>query len=181
MLFLPALLVFASCSTTRDREHKIVVSVPEQRMIVLKNNVPIESFPVSTSKFGLGDRPGSYATPLGALEVENKIGGGAPSGAVFKGRRRTREVVRPNAPGRDPIVTRILWLKGCERQNSRAYGRGIYIHGTTEEGRIGQPASYGCIRMKSADVIQLYNTVGVGARVEIVNAPLAGTLPQHGG
>ena len=150
-------------------------------MIVFKNDVEIASYPVSTSKFGLGDLPGSRATPLGRLEIEKKIGGGAPSGAVFKDRRRTGEVIVPDAPGRDPIVTRILWLKGDEPQNCRAFGRCIYIHGTPEERFIGQPASYGCIRMKSADVIQLYNTIGVGARVEIVNEPLPNTIPKTGG
>ena len=150
-------------------------------MIVFKNDVEIASYPVSTSKFGLGDLPGSRATPLGRLEIEKKIGGGAPSGAVFKDRRRTGEVIAPDAPGRDPIVTRILWLKGDEPQNCRAFGRCIYIHGTPEERFIGQPASYGCIRMKSADVIQLYNMIGVGARVEIVNHFLADPAAQTGG
>ena len=178
--FLLVALLPASCAQ-RDREHRVVVSVPEQRMIVFKNDVKIASYPVSTSKFGLGDVPGSRATPLGRLEIEKKIGGGAPPGAVFKDRRRTGEVIVPDAPGRDPIVTRILWLRGDEPQNCQAFGRCIYIHGTPEERFIGRPASYGCIRMKSADVIQLYNTIGVGARVEIVNEPLTNTIHQTGG
>jgi L,D-transpeptidase-like protein len=175
--FVPMLgLALALASCARDRVHRIVVSVPEQRMIVLKRDVPIASYPVSTSKFGLGDRPGSRATPLGRLEVAKKIGGDAPLGAVFKDRRPTGEVLAPDAPGRDPIVTRILWLKGCEPQNTRAYDRCIYIHGTPEERFIGRRASYGCIRMRSADVVALYETVGVGACVEIVNEPLAEAL-----
>ncbi len=176
--FLPLILLsllFGACAT-RDREHRIVVSVPEQRMIVFKKNVPIAQYAVSTSKFGVGDRRGSCATPLGEMEVAKKIGQGAPLGAVFKSRRRTGEVVAPDSPGRDPIVTRILWLRGLERQNARAYGRCIYIHGTPEERNIGRPVSYGCVRMRSADVASLFGTVGVGARVEIVNAPFGDTL-----
>ena len=101
----------------------------------------------------------------GNLEIARKIGGGAPSGAVFKDRLPTGEIVPPDAPGRDPIVTRILWLRGREPQNARAYSRYIYIHGTPEEQNIGTPASYGCIRMRSSDIIQLYDIVGRGAHV----------------
>jgi hypothetical protein len=176
--FLPVVLLslfFGACAT-RDREHKIIVSVPEQRMIVFKKDVPIAQYGVSTSKFGIGDRSGSCATPLGVMEVAKKIGDGAPLGAVFKSRHRTGEIVRRDAPGRDPIVTRILWLKGLERQNSHAFSRCIYIHGTPEERNIGTPVSYGCVRMRSADVAYLFNMVGVGARVEIVNAPFGDTL-----
>ena len=111
------------------------------------------------------------------LQVAAKIGGTAPVGSVFRGQRRTGEILRPNAPGRDPIVTRILQLRGLEARNARAYGRGIYIHGTSEERRIGRPASYGCIRMRSRDVVRLFDSVPVGARVEIVNARLNRALP----
>jgi len=124
---------------------------------------------VSTSKFGLGSTQSSRKTPLGKMRIAQKIGGGAPSGAVFKSRKRTGEILKPNAPGRDPIVTRILWLAGNESHNRNTYGRYIYIHGTPEEYKIGQPASYGCIRMKSKDVIDLYNRVGLGAEVTVVN------------
>ncbi|PYJ20841.1 MAG: L,D-transpeptidase, partial [Verrucomicrobia bacterium] len=129
-------------------------------------------YPVSTSKFGLGDWPGSRFTPLGELVVAQKIGDNAPLGAVFKDRRRTGEIVLPDSPGRDPIVTRILWLRGRETQNVNAFARDIYIHGTPEERNIGLAASYGCIRMRSSDIIRLYDTVGAGAAVTIVNAPL---------
>jgi hypothetical protein len=116
----------------------------------------------------VGDYPGTCATPLGHLTIAQKIGDGAPLGTVFKDRRPTGEILAPNAPGRDPIVTRILWLKGLEPQNRNAYGRYIYIHGTPVENQIGKPASYGCIRMRSQDVLQLFTTVGVGTRVEVV-------------
>lgn len=140
-------------------------------MIVLRDGKKIAQYPVSTSKFGLGDKFGSNATPLGTMKIKKKIGDGAPLGAVFKSRRFTGEVLPPNAPGRDPIVTRILWLEGTESQNRHAYERFIYIHGTPEEIKIGTPASYGCIRMKSRDVAELYEIVGVGARVKVTPAP----------
>src|SRR5439155_14330895 len=97
-----------------DGGQSLLVSVPDQKLIMLQDGVPIVSYPISTSRFGLGDRFNSYATPSGTLEVAQKIGENAPSGAVFKVRRWTGEVLRPNTRGRDPIVTRILWLRGLE-------------------------------------------------------------------
>jgi lipoprotein-anchoring transpeptidase ErfK/SrfK len=175
LVTLAAGLLLAACA--KDTRHAVKISVKEQRMAVYDRGVEIARYDVSTSKFGLGDRPGSRATPLGKMEVAKKIGGGAPIGMKFKNRRPTGEVVPINAPGRDPIVTRILWLKGKERQNAKAYGRAIYIHGTAEESKIGTPASYGCIRMRSADVVKLYSTLGEGAKVEITTAPLPAPAP----
>lgn len=141
-------------------------------MTVLDKGAPVARYPVSTSKFGLGDRPGSNQTPVGSLRIRKKIGDGAPIGTVFKTRRPTGEVLPVDAPGRDPIVTRILWLEGLEPRNRNAYGRYIYIHGTPEERNIGVPVSYGCIRMRSRDVVELFDRVGTGARVEIVTGDL---------
>ena len=155
----------------------MVISVPEQRMALLDQGTLMATFPVSTSKFGLGDSRGSGYTPLGQLEVAEKIGAGAMSGTVFKDRRRTGEIVAIDSPGRDPIVTRILWLRGREAQNANAYARMIYIHGTPEERNIDLPVSYGCVRMRSNDVIQLYSIVGRGAQVTIVDTPLAAVVP----
>ena len=150
-------------------------------MSVYRNGAFIASYPVSTSKFGVGDQRGSYRTPLGKMEVAKKIGDGAPLGMKFKSRRATGEIVPVDAPGRDPIVTRILWLRGLESQNAKAFDRGIYIHGTAEERNVGRPASYGCIRMRSRDVITLFNTVGVGARVEVtMNSFGSPALAQNG-
>lgn len=171
--------LLSSCAT-KDRDHTVRISVPDQKMAVYEHGTEIARYDVSTSKFGLGDRPGSCATPLGKMEIAKKIGGHAPVGMKFKNRRPTGEIVQIDAPGRDPIVTRILWLKGLERGNRNAFGRTIYIHGTAEERRIGSPASYGCIRMRSRDVVSLYNIVGVGAEVDVTesNLPLvAETAP----
>ena len=156
----------------------IVVSVSEQRLAVVRDGERVAQFPVSTSKFGVGDHPRRFGTPLGALQVAAKFGDCAPEGAVFKNRRRTGEVLRPDAPGRDPIVTRILHLRGLESGNANAFARGIYIHGTAEERNIGRPASYGCIRMKSRDVVKVFAAVPVGTRVEIVNGPISAGLHE---
>ena len=156
-----------------------MISAREQKLAVLDRGNLTAIYPVSTSKFGLGDWAGSSSTPLGELEVAEKIGDNAPPGAVFKDRRRTGEIVVPNSPGRDPIVTRILWLRGREAQNANAFARYIYIHGTPEEWKVGSAASYGCIRMRSNDIIQLYDIVGVGAPVTIVDAPLTAAIPGY--
>ena len=136
------------------------------------------TFAVSSSKFGVGDRTGSYATPMGSMEIAAKIGANAPMGAVFKSRVRTGEILRPNAPGRDPIVTRILHLRGLESRNARAFDRGIYIHGTPVEMLIGRPASYGCIRMRSRDVTRLFEAVSVGTRINVIDLPLRRAIAE---
>jgi hypothetical protein len=171
LLFAIPLLLLASC-VQRDKVHRIVVSVADQALELRGKEHVIGRYPVSTSKFGIGDYPGYGGTPLGRLEVARKIGNGAPLGAVFRDRRPTGEVLKPDAPGRDPIVTRILWLKGLEPENRNAFDRYIYIHGTAEERNVGKPVSYGCIRMKSRDVLRVYNTVGIGAEVDIIPGPL---------
>lgn len=165
-----AALICVCSATGRARgETAIIVSVPEQRLVIVERGRAVAEFPVSTSKFGVGDRPRSFATPLGWLEVASKVGAGAPEGAVFKRRRFTGEVLRPNARGRDPIVTRILHLRGLQAGNARAFDRGIYIHGTPEEVKIGSPASYGCVRMCSRDVVRVFDAAAVGTRIHIVN------------
>src|SRR5205809_5534141 len=169
-------IIISSCAAA-DTQHHIVISTHEQKLALLDRSNVMAIYPVSTSKFGLGDWRGSRFTPLGQLQVAEKIGANAPPGAVFKDRRRTGEIIQANALGRDPIVTRILWLRGLETQNANAFGRDIYIHGTPEEWKIGTPASYGCIRMRSSDIIQMYNIVGAGAAVTIVDAPLISAVP----
>lgn len=169
-------LSLSSCAVQtaakRDSLHVMEVSVPLQKMALYRQGELVKTYPVSTSKFGLGDEKGSYRTPPGKMEVAQKIGEGKPAGAVFKSRQWTGEVIKPNAPGRDPIVSRILWLKGLEPENQNAYSRCIYIHGTAAERDIGTPASYGCVRMKSKDVIDLHDRIGEGSRVFVVRKNL---------
>src|SRR3954471_20179008 len=151
-----------------DGPSRVIISVKEQKLMLMGNGARLATYPISTSKFGLGDAWGRMTTPLGLLQVAEKIGDHAPVGAVFRNRRFTGEVIKPNAPGRDPVITRIIWLKGLEPGNAHAFSRCIYIHGTPEERTIGRPASYGCIRMKSRDVQALYAQLPIGALVEIV-------------
>src|SRR6185436_17787477 len=169
-------LFIASCAAP-DTRHQIVISTRDQKLALLDRGNLMATYPVSTSKFGLGDWRGSKFTPLGNLQIAEKIGDNVPAGTVFKSRRRTGELVLANSPCRDPIVTRILWLRGLEAQNANAFRRDIYIHGTPEEWKIGSRASYGCIRMRSTDIIQLYSIVGIGAAVTIVNEPLVSAVP----
>jgi lipoprotein-anchoring transpeptidase ErfK/SrfK len=171
----PAALLLSSCGTQKDTRSQMVVSVRDQRMLLVKDGKPVKSYTVSTSKFGIGSKEGSNYTPLGRMEVARKIGGGYPSGMVFKSRRATGEVLKPNAPGRDPIVGRIMWLHGKEDQNRNTFRRCVYIHGTPEEWRLGTPASYGCIRMSMTDVVDLYDRIGEGAEVRVMRGSLLET------
>ncbi len=156
----------------KDNHNKMIVSVRDQKMLLVHDGTPVKSYKISTSKFGLGDNPGSNRTPIGRLQVAKKIGDNAPIGSVFKARRPTGEILKPNAPGRDPVVTRIMWLAGTEPRNKNTYRRTIYIHGTPEECRLGSPASYGCIRMGSRDVADLYNRIGPGADVFVIRGSI---------
>jgi lipoprotein-anchoring transpeptidase ErfK/SrfK len=156
-----------SCKSTPPKTD-VVVSVKDQKLGVYDmNGKLVKTYKISTSKFGLGDQPGSNRTPLGVHEIVAKIGHGLPKGAVLKSRSWNGEVIQPDAPGRDPIVSRILWLKGLESDNKNAYKRFIYIHGTPEERNLGRPASYGCIRMGMEDVIKLFEELRIGAKVKV--------------
>jgi lipoprotein-anchoring transpeptidase ErfK/SrfK len=167
-LFFCCAIVRLNAGTTAPIPARVIISVKDQKLMVVENGQRAAVYPVSTSKFGIGDRWGSMATPLGWLQVAEKIGDHAPPGAVFHKRRFTGEILQPNAPGRDPIVTRIIWLRGLERSNANAFNRCIYIHGTAEEKTIGKPASYGCVRMCSKDVTEVYAQIQIGALVRII-------------
>jgi lipoprotein-anchoring transpeptidase ErfK/SrfK len=174
-MFRPLALIFSLISitpvfaiTALDTSSQLIISVRDQKLMLVQNGGKVATYPVSTSMFGLGDARGRMTTPLGYLAVEKKIGDNAPVGAVFHSRRFTGEILQPNAPGRDPVTTRIIWLRGLEAQNAHAFQRCIYIHGTPQEKSIGRPASYGCIRMKSSDVAELYDSVPIGAIVQII-------------
>ena len=170
--FVFALLgTFASVASTLSTE--VIVSVPDQALALVDRGRLIAQYPISTSKFGIGDSAGSYRTPLGTLFVSVKFGDNLPPGAVIRNRVPTGELVTANAPGRDPIIARVIWLRGMEAQNRGARDRCIYIHGTPEERRIGKPASFGCIRMRSRDVIALYNSVHIGMHVTITRKQIS--------
>lgn len=144
-------------------------------MVLLEDGKPLATYVISTAKRGIGDMPDSYMTPGGRMQIAEKIGAGVPLGSVFKDRKPTGEIVAADAPGRDPVVTRILWLRGTEQRNRNAYPRFIYIHGTPQESLLGTPASYGCIRMRSVDIAELFELVGVGAVVDVLEQPTAST------
>ena len=150
-------------------ETHLIVSIPEQKLAVVVNDQVYKSYKISTSRYGEGDALGSWCTPIGRLAVATKIGGSVPFGGVFQGRRYTGEVFSDNAPGRDPIVSRIIWLRGLDYANRNAFHRCIYIHGTPEEDSLGKKASYGCIRMRSSDIIEVFNWITIGTEVAIVD------------
>lgn len=176
LLAAAGLSVLSSCThglyarDTRPRavvKDGVVVTVCDQKLTMFRNGQKVTDYDISTSKFGLGSTNGSKRTPLGIHAVSQKTGEGQPKGMVFKGARPTGEVVEADAPGRDPVVTRVIQLAGLEAGNSNTHSRRIYIHGTPEERKIGRPASYGCIRMKSDDVVDLFNRVHRGMPVVI--------------
>ena len=155
---------------------KIEIDTQKQELAVLENGRTLKHYPVSTSKHGLGEQNGSFRTPRGAHIVRAKIGAGQPMGAVFVRRRPTGEVWTPQMheryPGRDWILTRILWLSGCEPGRNRlgevdTMRRYIYIHGSPDFAEMGKPGSIGCIRMRGTDIVKLFDLVPPYTPVEI--------------
>jgi lipoprotein-anchoring transpeptidase ErfK/SrfK len=153
----------------QDAGRKIEVSVAEQRLRVVDElGREVASWPVSTSRFGTGCEEGSHKTPTGKFRVAERHGDGAPERTIFRS-RRPEGVWDPSEPVEgDLVLTRILWLEGAEEANANTKQRYIYIHGTNQEDRIGEPASIGCVRMRNADVIALYELAPEGTEVEIV-------------
>lgn len=143
------------------------VSIPNQTLELRDGDQVVASYPVSTSKFGLGSEPGSYRTPTGRFEIGEMIGGGVPAWAVFKSRVPTGAIASPDGD-EDGILSRILWLAGLEPHNANTRDRYVYIHGTNQESLIGTPASHGCVRMRNADIIDLYARLRPGTPVEII-------------
>ncbi len=126
----------------------------------------VRTYPVSTSRFGIGTEEGSMKTPIGRFRVAEKIGNGLPSDTVFQSRVPLK-ADDPLPPTEDLVMSRILWLDGLDEHNANTRDRFIYIHGTKHEDKIGNPASHGCVRMRNADVIELFDLVDVGAPVVI--------------
>src|SRR5215813_14958693 len=158
---------------------ELVVSIPDQTVALIEGGKLIARYRVSTSKFGNGDSAGSYRTPVGTLFVSGKFGDHLPPGTVIKNRLPTGEVIAVDAPNRDAIVSRVIWLRGMEQQNAAAHDRCIYIHGTPEERNIGKAASYGCIRMRSRDIIALYDRVHIGMHVTISEESIDELVPRE--
>jgi lipoprotein-anchoring transpeptidase ErfK/SrfK len=144
----------------------IHISIRDQKLTLKDGDTPIRSYPVSTSRFGIGTEMASMKTSTGRFCVAEKIGGDAPSGTVFRS-RVALEPVDPLPPAEDLVMSRILWLDGLDEQNANTRDRYIYIHGTKHEDKIGTPASCGCVRMRNADVIELFDLVDKGMPVVI--------------
>ena len=159
-----------------EAEQYLTISISKQQLSLYRQGIMDKTYPVSTAKNGAGERMGSECTPTGWHKIRAKIGGDQPLNAVFIGRRPTGEIYTPDLKNqhqnRDWILTRILWLGGLEPGKNR-YGsvdstwRYIYIHGCPDELMQGKPESHGCIRMKNADVADLFNRIDVGIKVLI--------------
>ena len=150
----------------KSPEPRIRISVRRQRLVLEAGQKKLAEYPVSTSRFGLGSKEGSFKTPTGKFRIAERIGDGMPAGTVFKSRRpvrATKKMLRED----DLVMTRILWLDGLEPRNANTHGRYVYIHGTNHEEDLGTAASHGCIRMKNEDVVELFDRVAEGTPVEI--------------
>ena len=158
-------------------EEIIYVSINEQKLFHIKSEKIIQSYNISSSKYGVGNKQGSNKTPLGLHKVKEKYGEATPIngrmvGRVFYGDIAAIYTDRTKSKT-DDVTSRILWLEGMEEGKNKGKGidsfkRYIYIHGTSEEGRLGTPASHGCIRMKNKEVIELYDKIKIGTLVLIL-------------
>ena len=155
---------------------RIAIDLAQQALMLFEADCELLRYPVSTARNGPGERNGSECTPRGAHIVRAKIGAGAPSNTVFVGRRPTGEIWSPalaaRFPGRDWILTRILWLSGCEPGRNRlgevdTMRRYIYIHGSPDTVPMGVPGSIGCVRMRNSDIVELFESVPPGTPVDI--------------
>lgn len=156
---------------------KIDISVARQLLTLFDDaGRVLREYRISTGKAGVGELSGSLQTPRGRHRIRAKIGSGAAENTIFVGRRPTGELWSPEFaqrhPGRDWVLTRILWLSGCEPGRNRlgcvdTMRRYIYIHGAPETAEMGTPASHGCIRMRNADIVDLFDLVPVYTPVEI--------------
>ncbi|NND94729.1 MAG: L,D-transpeptidase [Flavobacteriales bacterium] len=152
----------------------LFVDVNSQEMYVMNKNVVLQTFQISSSKYGEGEIPNSMKTPLGVHFIAKKVGDDADINTIFKSRVNTKKKAIPNSQkfrDKDLITTRIMWLEGGEERNSlgakSSMRRYIYIHGTPDEDLLGRPASHGCIRMRNIDVYALYEFVEEGTPVVI--------------
>ena len=145
---------------------KVHISISRQTLELFHGGRLLRSYAVSTSKFGEGSEPGSRKTPLGRFRIAEKIGGGTALGEIFKSRVATGKIGGEGEED-DFVETRILWLDGLDPGNRNTCGRYIYIHGTNHESQIGTKASHGCVRMRNAEIVELFELVGEGTEVLI--------------
>jgi lipoprotein-anchoring transpeptidase ErfK/SrfK len=144
----------------------IHISIRDQRLTLKEGETLVRTYPVSTSRFGIGTEEDSMKTPIGRFRVAEKIGDGLPSDTVFQSRVPLK-ADDPLPPTEDLVMSRILWLDGLDEHNANTRDRFIYIHGTKHEDKIGNPASHGCVRMRNADVIELFGLIDEGVPVVI--------------
>jgi lipoprotein-anchoring transpeptidase ErfK/SrfK len=157
---------------------KILIHIPTQSLELFDDSgKSLRRYSVSTGANGVGEENGSFCTPRGRHVIRAKIGAGQPHNAVFVKRRPTGEIytleLGVQHPRRDWILTRILWLSGCESGFNRSGScdtmrRYIYIHGTPDSTPLGQPGSHGCVRMRNAELIELFDLVAVGTEVQVI-------------
>ncbi|HXY60683.1 MAG TPA: L,D-transpeptidase [Chthoniobacterales bacterium] len=137
---------------------QVDISIRDQTLSLARDGKFVRSYPISSSRFGIGTQEGSFKTPTGNFKISQKIGGDLPHGTIF----RSRVPLGPEDPlpsTEDLVMSRILWLDGVDEDNANTRDRFIYIHGTKHEDKIGTPASHGCIRMRNADVVELFELV----------------------
>ena len=177
IVFLSALVFLSELIIANSNSrNEIIIDISEQRLYLFEKDVLKQSFPVSTSSFGEGSIENSFKTPLGSHQIKEKIGTNVPINTIFIARENTNKkakIINEKIDSDDDYVTsRILWQDGLEIGKNKGFGvdsydRYIYIHGTHEEGLIGEKASHGCIRMFNQDVVYLYDKVEEGTEVLI--------------
>jgi len=163
----------------KSDQTSIHISVARQQLKLKRGRKTEHTFPISTSKFGLGSKEGSMKTPFGRFRIAEKIGGNLPPETAFKSRKPARASAKA-LRSHDLVMSRILWLDGLEPRNANTYARYIYIHGTNHEEALGEPASHGCIRMRNTDVAALFDLVQIDTKVIIAAAKAPGGRPRKG-
>jgi len=175
-MFKKAFLIIMTSSALAQDNLSIEIDISLQRLYLVDNSTIISSYPISSSKYGEGSKQNSFKTPLGSHMIKEMIGDQVPKNTIFISRINTQREAKiihdQENSDNDYVTTRIMWLDGLEDGKNKgkgvdSYNRYIYIHGTHEEGLIGQKASHGCIRMFNSDVIELFNVVKKGTKVYI--------------
>lgn len=153
-----------------SHSRRLVVSIDDQSLEVLEGDQCIRRFTISTALKGMGFAPGSYRTPTGCFRISEKIGAGLESGTIFKKREPVGIWREGDCVNGDLVLTRILRLDGLDPENANTLERYVYIHGTNQEGKLGKPASHGCIRLGNVEMIELFDMIEEGAELEILPA-----------